>query len=206
MSKLRLSIGLCLICVCLCAGGPSAYTQTSGHYKRQTIAAGAMTNGTLTTFESVLSFKLASTDSLDPALLTWSTVTNDINMTSSFFREPLRALHSDEVECGEMWFGRALACKANNTDVAVATVVTKPMSVVYRYWLEQISKDFGVLRQYGGKSKGAAQFIEELEQAVGNPENEDSVWLKLRTAYCNEEPSGSYPDVYGTLRYCGGQK
>ncbi len=186
-----------------------AHGQSNSHsFRSQTLAAGAMTNGTLSTYESVQSFKAASTSpgTLDSGLLAFSTLNNDIGMAGSFFSEQIRALHSDEVECGEMWFGRALACKSNDKTVIVATVVTQPMSVVYRHWLEQISKDYIKLKQNCRNSKVDPEFVRSMEQAFHDTDDENGVWVKLKTGYCNEVPSGTYPDIDGKMQNCNVQK
>ena len=136
-------------------------------------------------------------------MLAFSTLNNDIGMAASFVAEPLRSLHADEVQCGEMWFGRAFVCKAGNTKTVVATVVTERMSVVYRYWLGRIGEDFIKFKQisiqYG---REWAEFVKKMERAYHDPDDEEGVWLRLRTGYCNEVPSGNYPDIDGQVKNC----
>jgi len=59
-----------------------------------------MTNGTLTTFENVQSFKAASQGSLDPGLASFSANPNDINMA--------------KLVCGPLGFEQALALSQVN--------------------------------------------------------------------------------------------
>jgi hypothetical protein len=181
------------------------YGQSNGRFVTAgTVAKGAMTIGTLSTYESVQASKdaAASPGALDSGLLAFSTLNDDIGMAHSFFSEQLRILHSDEVECGEMWFGRALACKRDDKTVFVATVVTQPISVVYRHWLEQISRDYIRLREISRDDKVDPEFVTSMEQAFHDTSDESAVWVRLKTGYCNEVPSGAYPDIDGKMQDC----
>ncbi len=208
----RIEIGIPairLMAMCLLfATSLMVYGQSNGHFVTTgTVAEGAMTIGTLSTYESVQACKAASVPpgALDAGLLAFCTLNNDIGMAHSFFSEQIRTLHSDEVECGEMWFGRALACRSDDETVFVATVVTQPISVVYRHWLEQISRDYIKLREISQDDKVDPEFVRSMEQAFHDTSDESAVWVRLKTGYCNEVPSGAYPDIDGKMQNCGGQ-
>jgi hypothetical protein len=183
-----------------------AANSQSVRYKNVTIAAEAMTNRTLSTLMSDESFRSSTTQrGLDPGLLAFANFNNAIGMAGSFFDEPLRLLHPDEVICGEMWFGRALACRASNPEVVVATVVTQPMPVIYQYWLERTASDFRIFKlvsmQRGGKD--VMSFVKEGEQVYNDEGDEGSIPSKLRTGYCNAVPAGTYSGTDGQKRSCG---
>jgi hypothetical protein len=142
---------------------------------------------------------------LDAGLLAFSSLSDDIHAADASFGASLRALHADEVKCGEPEFGEAFVCKANDTSVIVAIIATRPLSDIYHYWLEKISDDFLEFRRVsllGCKDdcNKVAEFVKGGEQAC---QEDGSVCLKLKTAYCKEVPSGTYPDINGQSRRCG---
>lgn len=172
--------------------------------KDLTIAEGALTNRTLTALQDLVTLQGVSTgDGKGGSFLIFN---SDIHMAGSFFDEPLRVLRENEISCAEPWFGRALACKSSAPAVVVAAVVTRPMSVIYRYWLDKLSKDFSKFRQESMRNckdadscKRAADFVRDGELAS---HEDDSVWVKLRTGYCNEVPDGTYTDLGGKMQSC----
>jgi len=178
--------------------------------KDLTIAEGAVTNGTLTALQDIRTLQEMASGGDKGNWLPFLTFNSDIHMAGSFFDEPLRVLRENEINCAEPWFGRALACKSSAPTVIVAAVVTRPMSVIYRYWMDKLSKDFSKFRQESMRNckdadscRRAADFVTDGERAS---HDDDSVWAKLRTGYCNEVPDGTYPDVGGNMQNCSAPK
>jgi hypothetical protein len=141
---------------------------------------------------------------IDAGLLAFSNLTNDINEADDSFRHTTRELQADEVKCGEPWFGEAFVCKANDTSVVIETIATRPSQEIYHYWLEKISGDFIEYKRVSAfNCKDDCGKADEVVKAFEKAYNEDgSIFLKLRAAYCKEEPSGTYPDINGQLKHC----
>jgi len=142
---------------------------------------------------------------LDPGILAFSTFNDDLHQADTSFGLSVRALQSDEVKCGEPFFGEAFVCKATDTSMIVGMVATRPLSEIQRYWLEKISGDFlefkrASLLDCKDACDKVAAFINDGERAS---REDGSVWLKLRTAYCKEAPSGTYMDISGESKSCG---
>lgn len=174
--------------------------------KTLTTAKGAITNGTFQALEDVETLRVMSSGPDDGHLLPFVTFNSDIHMANTFFDEPLRVLRRDEIKCAEPWFGRALACKSTTPTVVVAAVVTQPMSVIYRYWLDELSKDFMKYKHESlsncrgtDNCKKVEEFVQQGESAS---QDDDSLWMRLKTAYCNEVPEGRYPVLNGTVQNC----
>lgn len=141
---------------------------------------------------------------LDASLLTWSNLADDTFVAGTSFDTPRRAIQDSEVRCGEVSFGVALICKANDTSVIAGFAATRPPQEVYHYWLERISDDFIELKRVSALNckescADVAQFITDSEKAY---HKNGSVWMKLEAAYCKEVPSGTYPDIDGQKKYC----
>jgi hypothetical protein len=178
--------------------------------KGLTVAKGAITNGTLMALQDLQTLQEMTSGGDKGDWVPFLTFNSDVHMAGGFFAEPLRVLRADEIRCAEPWFGRALACKSSAPTVVVAAVVTKPMSVIDRYWLDKFSEDFTKFSRdstRNGKDadscKKAADFVRDSERAS---HEDDSVWAKLRTGYCNEVPDGTYPDLGGKTQSCGVSK
>ena len=141
---------------------------------------------------------------IDASLLAWSTLTNDTFTAGASFDSPHRTLQADEVKCGELTFGEAIVCKANDKSVVVGIVATRPPQEVHHYWLGKISDDFIELKRIStldckDNCADVNEFLRNSEQAYYK---DGSVWMKLKTAYCNESPSGTYPDFNGHTKHC----
>jgi hypothetical protein len=71
--------------------------------------------------------------------------------------------------------------------------------------LEEISRNFLEFKRLSLLNcKNACDKVAEFVKAGETAAHEEgSVWLKLRTTYCKEAPSGTYPDIDGHLKNCG---
>jgi hypothetical protein len=140
----------------------------------------------------------------DPALIAWSNLANDTTAASGVFSYKRRDLQPSEVKCGEPFFGLALVCNASDLTVVVDTVATRPANEIYRYWLEKISDDFVESRRTA--AIGCKDSCGEVNEFLKNEEiayrKSDSVWSRLRTAYCNDVGVGNFPDLDGRSSAC----
>jgi hypothetical protein len=97
-----------------------------------------------------------------------------------------------------------LVCNASDLTVVVDTVATRPANEIYRYWLEKISDDFVESRRTA--AIGCKDSCGEVNEFLKNEEiayrKSDSVWSRLRTAYCNDVGVGNFPDLDGRSSAC----
>jgi hypothetical protein len=179
-----------------------------------TVEKGAATEATVKTFQNATAFQSAQshanpgtpTNGISAGLAAYGVLVEDIQMAESFFNEPMRTLQGNEILCREMWFGRAWACTAAHPKVAIATVVTQPMSDVYVYWFEKIGNDYGEFKRVCAQgSESDREFSKQVQQAINESSGHVSVWLKLKARFCGDNPSATYLDLDGKRKGCTAQ-
>lgn len=141
---------------------------------------------------------------VDPPLAAWAILGQDTFYASGSLEAERRELQADEVVCGEVSFGKALACKTVNPKVVVGVVTTRSSQDIHKYWLEAISTDFHWLVKTAlvdcrEKCDESAQFVRADEHSYYS---DGSVWRRLIAAYCEESPSSTYSDLDGQTKYC----
>ena len=141
---------------------------------------------------------------LDAGLMMFANLTNDTSAAASSFDISRRPIQNDEVRCGEPFFGEAFVCKATDTSTIIGTVATRTPHEIYRYWLEKISDDYLELKRVSTidckeKCADATEFVTALEKAN---QDRDSVWMKLKVAYCKDTPTETYMDIDGQRKRC----